>query len=217
MLEDVFLERYWKQFLLMEKELRKTDLYTTISRDNFETYSDNYLKILLQIGSEVDVVAKVLCREINSSSTADTIVGYRSELLTAFPEIEQVTVRCKDIDIKPWDGWSNDSPVWWKVYNGVKHNREKIETYGNLPRENYKFANLENVIKAMAALYLLEIYLFTKITDASLHLDTPIPGSRLYKAIDHGWEGKNTYQDITLYVENGCLSMVSGSFLYSDL
>lgn len=217
MLDNIFVNRYWKQFLLIEKELRKSSPYTTISTDNLQTYSDYYLKLLIQIGSEVDVVAKVLCREMNGTSTADSIIDYRAELLATYPEIEQVMVKCADVDLIPWMDLSSDSPIWWKVYNGVKHNREKVETYGSITKENYKFANLENVANAMAGLYLLELYLYTKVTDASPHLDTPIPGSRLFRAVDHGWEGKKTYQDIGLYIENWCLNIVSGGFLYSDL
>ena len=64
----------------------------------------------------------------------------------------------------------------------------------------------------MASIYLLEVYLYTKVTDATPHLDTPIPGSRFCKSVDHGREGKLSYQDTSLSTEDGCLVVVTDSF-----
>ncbi len=218
MTDDVFMNLYWKQFLMIEKEFRKAIQYVSLSDDNAKTYSDFFVKIILQIGSEIDVVAKALCKELNPGSTADAINKYGTELLQTYPEIESVTIKCNDIAIIPWNSWRSASPIWWKIYNGIKHNRGAIETYDGVTKENYKFANLYNTISALAGLYLLENYLYKHVTDANPHLDTPIPGSRLFVAIDQGWEYKQIYADSCFYTtEDGRLAMLSESFIYSDL
>lgn len=218
MTDKDFTNLYWKQLLMIEKEFRRAIQYVALSSDNFNTYSDFFAKVLLQIGSEIDVVAKLLCKEINSSSKATDIKDYSNEILTMYPEIESVTIVCDDITMNPWQGWSSKSPIWWKIYNGVKHNRAKVEKYGTDTKENYKFANLETTVTALAALYVLELYLFKNVTDADSHLDTPIPGSRLFKAVDQGWENKYTYPDYCLFTsDDGYLMQLTAEYLYSDL
>lgn len=217
MTDNIFMNLYWKQFLMIEKEFRKSLQYVALSDENGDSYSDFFAKILLQIGSEVDVVAKVLCKEINGRSCPDDICKYRNEILLRHPEIESISIKCEGFTVVPWMNWSSASPVWWKVYNGVKHNRAEVETYENVTKENYRFANLRNTVSALAGLYLLELYLYDQVVDADPHTDTPVPGSRLFRAIDNGWENKRTYADISFHIEDGCLMYVQPQYLYADL
>lgn len=219
MTDERFMNLYWKQFLMIEKEFRKSLQFISLAVDNLDSYSDFYAKILLQIGSEIDVVAKILCKEINAGNVAENIKDYSKELLQAFPELEYVSVQCNDITVIPWKDWSVSTPTWWLVYNGVKHNRGMIKTYEGITKENYKFASMKNIVSSLAGLYLLELYLYNQVIDANPHTDTPIPGSRLFKAIDYGWECKSTYAD-TAYVidtESGHLMYVQPHYIYSDL
>lgn len=215
---DVFANLYWKLFLMIEKEFRKAVQYVALSSDNYYTYSDFFSKVLLQIGSEIEVVAKLLCSEINPSSKAENIIQYGAELLERYPEIESVTICCSDMNVVPWSNWCNQSPTWWKIYNGVKHNRGEKEEYDGIINNNYKFANLKTTVTALAALYILELYLFENVTDANPNLETPIPGSRFFKAVDQGWEIKQTYTDTFFYIDNyGELIQFASEYVYSDL
>ena len=45
--------------------------------------------------------------------------------------------------IIPFDSWTEKTPSWWTSYNNVKHNADLEK------------ANLDNVLQAMAALFLL--------------------------------------------------------------
>jgi hypothetical protein len=202
---------------MIEKEFRRAIQYVSLSDDNGDTYSDFFVKIILQIGSEIDVVAKALCKEINPRSTADKIDKYRSELLQTYPEIEFVTVKCNDITTVPWKSWSSSSPAWWKIYNGIKHNRGDFETYDGVTKENFKFANLSNTVASLSGLYLFENYLYKHVIDANPHLDTPIPGSRLFVAMDHGWENKRTYKDSGFFFDNERLVYIESDLFYGDL
>lgn len=74
------------------------------------------------------------------------------------------------IELHPWDNYKteqykdingvtryrlvpgSDTPIWWTSYNKVKHNRITL----NNKDTNYEKANLGNVVKALAALYILE-------------------------------------------------------------
>ncbi|MBE5839570.1 hypothetical protein [Butyrivibrio sp.] len=217
MLDNTFMNLYWKQFLMIEKEFRKSVQCVSLSNDNLETYSDFFSKIILQVGSEVDVLAKVLCKEINAASTTNSIEKYKRVILKTYPEIERLTVSCNDIDIIPWKDWSNTSPLWWKVYNGIKHNRADKETYDGITKENYKFASLKNAITSLAGLYVLEIYLYNNVTDSITNIDTPIPRSRLFKAIDQGWENKRFFNDSSLFFDDWRLVYVESDLLYGDL
>ena len=216
MKETEFKNQYWKQYIMIEKEFKSSIRYNAIDISNFSSYSDVYAKLLLQTGSEVDVVAKALCKEINITSISDTIQQYQLEICTRFPEFDKVTVSCGDLDLCPWSGWTATSPIWWKTYNGVKHNRNKIETYGSETRENYKFANQGNTINALAGLFQLEQYLYSVITHTPGE-ETPLPGSRLFKLKDQGWETVHFGQDLLLYVKNGCLHSIVTDTLYSDI
>ena len=216
MTDSEFHNLYWKQYILIEKEFRASIKYAAIDNSNFSTYSDAYAKLLLQIGSEVDVVAKLLCKEINPASNVDNILQYQSVISAKFPEYEKVTVSCSDLDLNPWDGLGVSSPVWWKVYNAVKHNRNKTETYDTVTKENYKFANQKNVLYALAGLYQLEQYLYSVIAHDPYE-ETPLPGSRLFMLKDQGWESKHFGQDTLFYIKDGCLHQLYSDTPYSDI
>ena len=215
MTEEVFKNLYWKQYIMIEKEFKASVKYVAIDKSNFNAFSDVYAKLLLQIGSEVDVVAKMLCQAINNSSKAEKINQYQTEINSHFSDFEMVKVACGDIEIEPWKGWSTSSPDWWKIYNGVKHQRNEIETYGLKTQENYKFANQETVLTSLAGLYQLEQYLYTFINHNKTE-ETPLPGSRLFKLVNQGWENKHFGQDSLLYVKDGCLWTLFSENQYSD-
>ncbi len=216
MTEKDFINLYWKQYIMIEKEFNTSIKYLALDTSNFLGFSDVYAKLLLQIGSEVDVVAKIICKEINQASTADKINLYKPEVLGKFPEFESVTVNCGNIDLYPWQGWSTSSPDWWSIYNGVKHNRNKVETYSSIEKENYKFANQGTVLNALAGLYQLEQYLYCLIPHSQSD-DTPLPGSRLFELKNQGWERKHFGKDFLLYKKNECLYTSFADTLYSDI
>ena len=216
MTDKEFIDRYWKQYIMIEKEFKASFKYVALDIDNYSAYSDVYAKVLLQVGSEVDVIAKVICRKINTSSCADSISRYQIEICSHFSEFEDVIVKCGDEELRPWKGWAINSPIWWRVYNGVKHNRNSIETYESISKENYKFANQGNVLDALAALYQLEQYLYTLIPHYSYE-ETPLPGSRLFILNNQGWEKKKFGHDSFFYIKDECLYYSNADVSYSDI
>src|ERR1700756_3181154 len=80
------------------------------------TFSAQLLRLYLAIGSEVDVVAKLLCLQIDPTQKPDRITDYQPIITGRYPKLEDLTIHVRGtaIAIKPWGGWnSGKSPVWW--------------------------------------------------------------------------------------------------------
>ena len=150
---------YFDYDLELENDLFDTESYVTIEEDNYKTYSIKYAKIYLSICSEIDCLLKEICRNINPSTNADKINLYYPIITTSFENFKQEAIYYKKqkIELYPWEEWEEStSPKWWTYYNKVKHQRLEKEPSTNITY--YKFANLENVLNALAALYVVEQY-----------------------------------------------------------
>jgi hypothetical protein len=146
----------WHYFLALERDLIRTLDYVELHSDNAASFSNEYAKLLLLVGSEVDVVAKQLCTTVPGAKKAKNIMAYQEVLTGAFPGIHDVEVSASrySMVVKPWLSWGNvaSAPPWWGAYNDVKHER-------NL---NYRAANQANVFEAFCGLLVLLMYHFRK-------------------------------------------------------
>lgn len=98
-------------------------------------------------------------------------------------------VKCNGIELIPFQNWSRTArngvnlsndvyedwrhkkydyilPGWWSNYQILKHSRYDIhedpETQEQIPNNHY--ANLENTLNALAGLYIVERYIYKKLT-----------------------------------------------------
>jgi hypothetical protein len=147
----------WLYFLSLEKDFILTLDYVELDAANAKTFSNEYAKLILLLGSEVDVVAKLLCDEIDPANKAANINDYRSIITTAFPGMHSVQIDIQRYRManQPWLSWDPaqfQNPSWWKAYNDLKHERDK----------NFSDANQENVVSALCGLMVLLLYLFRK-------------------------------------------------------
>lgn len=220
MKEKEFLEFYWRQYLLLEKEFNSTTKYVAIDDINRLTYSDAYLKLMLQIGSEIDVVAKKVCFEIVSTGKPNKINQYQSIILNRYPEFSKVAVFVKKNSnlIIPWDCWDKESPIWWKAYNSIKHNRNDVNKIVKCEiKENYKLANQINVLSSLAALYQMEQYLYLSV-DHRNGIETPLPGSRLFILKNFIWDKMHFGEDQLIYLnDEGDYIIWNSDFSYHDI
>ena len=152
-----FKRDYLRQYCLIEKDFVNTIDYVSISPNNFSTFSPTYLKILLSIGSEIDVLKDFICKLLN------TDMKHFDELEPKFHLVE-VEVRSEGILLTPWNV-SELFPIWWTVYNEVKHNRNENAVKIDPTKKYFEFANLENVISALAGLYSLEFLAYKIVAD----------------------------------------------------
>jgi len=158
---------HWQHFLSLEKDFIETIEFVEIDPSNDAAFSIAYTKLLLSICSEIDVVAKLVCKSINPNSTASNIDGYRSEITGRYPNFH--TVECLipryGLQIEPWANWSGvTNPQWWTDHNKVKHQR-------NL---HSALANQKNVKEGLCGLFsLLLYYHHSELYSADLE---PLPG-----------------------------------------
>ncbi len=166
---DEFFNVYWKCYRLLERDLVQTDDYVSIDKDNYNTFSNQYLKLFITICSEIDSIAETLCREINNNNKPP--YGIKNKLVMLINEDSNLInykVHTKypyNIkNITPMIKFSEDSMSdWWNAYNDIKHRRYETNDAG---RYNYTKANLKNVLYAMAALYILNCTLYERLKDS---------------------------------------------------
>jgi len=176
---------HWNFFLSLEKDLETLSRYVEFCDSNFECYSLEMARILLAASSEVDVIAKQLCRKIDSNSSADRINQYRNEIKSAYPKFPnfKVTIPRFGLNLTPWEKWneSNGVPVWWTACDEVKHHRDT----------DFYQANLINVLNSVAGLFVITLYFYKdKAENAEL-----IPMQSLLRVTEDNFDGA-TFNEI---------------------
>lgn len=147
---------YWHYFVALCDDTANTARFVEPAQANFKTYSIEYARLYLAIGSEIDVVAKLLCEKIERTAKLPerpAIDNFRSIIVPKFPGLPsvQVEVPRAEISLVPWQEWANGkNPDWWRRYNDVKHKRH----------EAFEDANLENTLSALAGLLILVGYVY---------------------------------------------------------
>jgi len=144
---------YWNYFLALENDLEQIARYIEFAEKNFKTYSIELAHLLLTASSEVDVVAKALCKKINPNAPTKDINDYKKTIKKQLPDMikEEVFIKGYGPKLRPWENWEgNNNPVWWQSYNDVKHNRSSC----------FEEANLKNVLDAMAGLLVIVFYFY---------------------------------------------------------
>jgi hypothetical protein len=154
---------HWNYFLAIENDLEKVSRYIEFTQDNFDVYSIELAHLLLTSASEVDVVAKGICRFLVDNNRAQSINGYRTTITQHLPEFiqEEVYVPRYNLTLRPWSNWINDenqNPLWWRSYNNVKHQRQA----------HFRDANLKNTLNAVAGL-LVSVFYFYRLKFISEH------------------------------------------------
>ncbi len=141
---------FWIYYLNIESDLNNTLRYVELDESNYNTYSIEYVKCLLTICSEVDVLCKELCKVATPNAKAENIKDYIDNLKEVYPKLcEYSVIVTPKINLTPWYRISEQyAPEWWIMHNKVKHERS----------ENFTNANLKNCINALAGLYILNIY-----------------------------------------------------------
>lgn len=197
-----FIQRYWRYYLILEENFLDTEQYLAIDEINFSSFSNEYIKQYQTICSEIDVIAKSYCREIDTHFRGGTINTYCKCIIDSNPDFETRTIKVMErgIKITPWKDWSysieqqangkekinSNNPDWWQKYNKLKHTRTSVNNDTGLPY--YKLANQKNVIHSLAALYQLEMYYYRKLHQKNFPDDVDMPGpqSKLFEVEEWG-------------------------------
>lgn len=175
---------HWNYFLALEKDIEVLSRYVEFTQKNFTCYSLEISRILFSAASEVDVVAKELCKKINPNSSASNINRYRDEIKTAYPGLHtfKVTIPRFGLEFTPWSNWGdvNGVPDWWTAYNKVKHHRNT----------DYERGNLQNCLNAAAGLFVVILYFYKE--EAKKAELIPIPS--VFRVTDEHFNG-TTFND----------------------
>lgn len=216
--KQTFLRLYWTQYINLEKEFRNTLHYVSLDPKNYDTFSPSFLKLSLSLGSEVDIISKVLAADVDTEFKGDNITSYCNSITNYLPNFSKVVVKTlnEKIELEPWKSWrDNDSPVWWKDYNKIKHNRTGISPEG-VPYFHY--ANLKNVLLSLSGLYQLLMYLYYNIAmDIKDFVKTPLPGSRIFILTGDFWDEIAFYNGdyaFELNMDDGHLYLHNGEIPY---
>lgn len=205
---EEFKKHYMSHYVLLESDFSETVKFVSLSKDNFSTYSAVYLKQLLSICSEVDVLLSFLAK-LYDNSCNDSGFGCSKILLNNEPNIVdlQIEVKNKDIILTPWK--NEGIPPWWTAYNEIKHNRFSDALKFDSTKKYYHYANLENVINSLAALFSLELYAYRKLSQMEEKQQfVPIIKS-IFTIKNSYWKdisvGSGTlFMDGCLYIDNEC-------------
>ena len=157
---------HWEYFVALCDDFEGVTRYVEPDADNFNTYSIEFVRLYLAIGSEVDVVAKVLCAKLDSTAKCDGINSYRAVILNAYRDVPDVKVIVprNGLTLTPWSEWrTGKNPKWWTAYNSVKHERNAA----------FKDACLGNTLNALGGLLVLVGYLYAEDLALSRFFSTP--------------------------------------------
>lgn len=219
MLCKEFINTYWSQYILLEKEFVSTLHYLSLDRENEEAFSQAYLKLLLELGSEIDVAFKQYCRNIDSSFRGEKITDYQACVRVKEPDfiMQNVEEKITGRTLMPWAKHDNsqNAPYWWKAYNKVKHNRTEGSKIDSEEKLSYKFANQKYTLLALAGLYQILVYTYYKLAkNEDKRICTPMPGSRLFELKGGMWSSVEFFDEIAYYIENETLHLESSSLHY---
>jgi len=143
---------HWQYLITLDDDLHKISRFIETNEKNFTTFSIEFVRILLAAGSEIDVVAKILCNSINSTKPCGNINDYRKTIVCKYPKFPTMVIDIPqyEIQLTPWKNWTSGmNPDWWEAYNNVKHRRDRY----------FKEANLNNAINAVSGLFVIVWYL----------------------------------------------------------
>lgn len=178
MTRQEFLNNYWRFYILLEQRFINAISYVELCEDNYETYSIEFVSQLREIGSEIDVIMKEICGF--NQDERKCMNDYSEVIFQSYSGILTQEITGNKIVFKPFEGWCLSNPsaslTWWDAYNNVKHGRVL----------NFALANLENVFKALGALFVLENYLLKKVVNGTNEADVSDKNSVLFVMND--WE-----------------------------
>jgi len=144
---------HWNYFLALDRDLEVVSRYVEFNKPNYNVYSIELAHLLFAAASEVDVIAKLLCKRFAPQKKCKNIDHYKGILTSAnaLPNLPtmKVYVPRYGLTLTPWLNWSGqNNPDWWRSYNNVKHERD----------QHFQEATLHNALNALGALLILTFH-----------------------------------------------------------
>ncbi len=160
----------------MQRLIAIMSRWIDISEANYKCFSVELARLLMTASAEADVLAKLICKNIDSKSKASGILSYQEQIVKEYPRIvnSRVDIPRFGIKLKPWSNWEDEKnpPLWWQANNKVKHHRS----------EYFHRATLEHVLNAVGGLLVL-ILLYYAPKHRSIY-----PGPSLFEPHTFGYK-----------------------------
>lgn len=168
---------YWPIFERLEGEFCDLSFSVALCDSHLGVHSARLSDLLVRSCTECENVGKSLCAEkglvpsgtavpkLNFPSVADAIASRIPRVNTKELVIIWPYQSLTKTTLTPFDTWrpsGSKNPDWFNAYNGVKHDR-----IGNAQK-----ANVKNVIHALGALFILDLWLREQdVTQHSEHFN----------------------------------------------
>lgn len=187
-----YIEYHWNDYMMHERHFADLCDYVALQEQNLKTCSDEIISQLLLICTSFEASMKAM---YTFSPRHPDVNDYLDALHADSLFDDKVEIRLLegklDSAIKPFEGACRDnSPVWWKAHNDLKHNRT----------EYYAEGTFGHLLDALAALYYVNMIHVKKIGDywhempglerSDDGLDVPNDTSRFF--VVEGWKTRDT-------------------------
>lgn len=185
-----FENKFWSFYINLEEEFLEIEKIIPYDKINKNTFSYKFMGLLLSICAEIDFTFKMFIESKDDSFSRRNFDDYERFVENYYHDFKNSEVkgyknRFRDLRCKPFKYWRcGDAPKWWQVYNKIKHNRIKIKEDEN---EWYLYANQKNVLKALGALFILNMYFYREcVDDLEKECVVPLPQSRIFNLENWG-------------------------------
>ena len=222
MTKEKFFKDYLNRYLNLEEDFKSTFEFVSVDKENYKTYSDHYLKIILDVGSEIYVIEKLIIDLFGIQYDPN---NYDAHILIEknIQNIKSLKVIFKENNevIKPWKKFIYSYPSWKAVYNNIKHSRSEnaineikigkqtvVDSRFDANKKWYQYANLENVIIMFSVLHSLEMIAYKKIIEDNnakiVNHDSIVPNIKCeFRITNQDW--KDIQYSDGIIIENGTL------------
>lgn len=156
--------KLWEYYLNIEADLAACGRFVEFVEDNYQTYSNEFARIIVIACAEIDAILGQLCHELTHERKVTTIRQYYPIVVDRFPKftVRGLNIVRHKLSFHPWREWtSSNSPAWWLAYNKIKHKRYA----------HFEKANLGNALNAVGALFLVILHDHLYRTGDVLHVE----------------------------------------------
>ena len=111
---------HWSYYMSLEADLLEASRFVEICPENFRTHSVQFTRMLLAAGSEVDVMSKLLCLQLDPGANPRNIDQYRETIDRGRPALRGLVIGVQWLPVRvtPWKSWGETpprNPEWWRA------------------------------------------------------------------------------------------------------
>jgi hypothetical protein len=144
-------KRFLQSFEILKRDLQHLFEFIEPCTDNYSTYSHRTFELLIRACIETEANCKQIFRANKNPITNANILRFSD--LNGPLKLSEYVLSCHAFefdDFSPFESFAISnrkmrSPLWYKAYNEVKHDRAN----------SFSHANLQNVIKSIGAVYVI--------------------------------------------------------------